>query len=70
MKIALVRAHRMLPPEAKMILTVHDEIVAICPEDMAQECADIIREAMEGVTFLDIPLVAEVNIASRWGEAK
>lgn len=70
MKIALVRAHRMLPPEAKMILTVHDEIVTLCPEDMAEQVADIIREAMEGVTFLDVPLVADVNIATRWGDCK
>jgi DNA polymerase-1 len=70
MKIALVRLHRMLPPEAKMTLTVHDEVVVICPDEMATQVADIIREAMEGIHLLDVPLIADINIAKKWGDAK
>lgn len=70
MKMALVRTHDMLPKEAKMVLTIHDEIVTYCPEHMADEVVAITREAMEGVNALKIPLVADIKIVNRWGEAK
>ena len=71
MKIAMVRAHRMVPEGAKLLLTVHDELVTSCPEHLAEETAEAIREAMEGVQMLKtIPLIADVKIVDRWGEAK
>jgi DNA polymerase-1 len=70
MKVAIVRAQALLPDEAKLMLTVHDELLTSCPEDMAEEVAEIIKEAMEGIDILSIPLVAEVKIAKTWGEAK
>ena len=70
MKLAIIRADAMLPDEAQLILTVHDELLTLCPEDMAEDVAEIIREAMEGINPLSIPLVAEVNIAKTWGDAK
>ena len=70
MKIAIVRAHRMLPPEASLILTVHDELVTRTPTHMADEVAEIIREAMEGIHIIDVPLVADVKIVDKWGAAK
>ena len=70
MKLAIIRADAMLPDEAQLILTVHDELLTLCPEDMAEDVAEIIREAMEGINPLSIPLVADVNIAKTWGDAK
>lgn len=70
MKVAIIRAHRMLPPEAKLILTVHDELLTLCPEEMGEQVKDIICEAMEGINILDIPLIAEAKIAKTWGDAK
>lgn len=69
-KVAMVRAHRMIPDEARMILTVHDEIVTICPRSIADETAEAIREAMEGLNVLKVPLIAEVKIADTWGSGK
>lgn len=69
-KIAMVRAHQMIPDGAKMILTVHDEIVTLTPDHLAEETAEAIREAMEGINVLDVPLIADVKIVQRWGEAK
>lgn len=69
-KLAMVRAHKALPDYSKLILTVHDELVTLCPEDKAEETAEIIREAMEGITLLKVPVVADVKIVQRWGEAK
>lgn len=70
MKIAMVRAHRMVPEQARLILTVHDELVTVTPEDLADETAEAIRLAMEGVSFLRVPLVADVKVVDKWGDAK
>jgi len=69
-KIAMVRAHKMIPEDARMILTVHDEIVTLAPDHVAEETAEAIRTAMEGIDVLSVPLVADVKIVQRWGEAK
>lgn len=70
MKIAMVKAHREIPAASRLILTVHDELVTATPEDIAEETAEAIRTAMEGVSFLKVPLVADVKIVDRWGDAK
>ena len=69
-KIAMVRAHRMVPSEAKIILTVHDELVLIAPDHLAEETAERLREAMEQIQVLKVPLIADIKIVDRWGEAK
>lgn len=69
-KVAMVRAFRTLPEDSHMILTVHDELVTTTPTDHAEETAEIIREAMEGINALRVPLLADVKIVSKWGEAK
>jgi DNA polymerase-1 len=69
-KVAMVRAHQLLPERSKLILTVHDELVVTSPEDEVLEAADRLREAMEGIQVLKIPLVADLKIVDRWGDAK
>lgn len=70
MKLAMVKAHRTLKQDMKIILSVHDELVVLTPEARADECADLVRSAMEGVNILKVPLVADVKICDRWSEAK
>jgi len=70
MKIAMVRAFQMVPETSKIILTVHDELVTTAPQDHAEETAERIREAMEGVNLFKVPLVADIKIVDKWGEAK
>jgi DNA polymerase I-like protein with 3'-5' exonuclease and polymerase domains len=74
MKLALVRAHSCFldEPDINVVLTVHDELVTITPEDRAEETAEAIRKSMEGVHLKEItvPLKAEVYIVDKWGEAK
>lgn len=69
-KIAMVRAHRLLPPEARMILTVHDEIVTMTPTSAADATAAAVREAMENIHVLQVPLIADVKVVDKWGAAK
>jgi len=74
MKLALVRAHSCFvdEPTINLILTVHDELVTITPEDRAEETAEAIRRSMEGIKLsaITVPLVADVKIVDKWGEAK
>jgi len=66
----MVRAYSMIPEEAELILTVHDELVTVCPTNMAEETSEAIRESMEGIKALSIPMIADVRVVTRWGEAK
>lgn len=71
MKIAIVRAHQMIPEGANLVLTVHDELVVWSPEHLAQETAEAVREAMEGINVLKhVPLVADVKVVDNWSQAK
>jgi len=74
MKLAIVRAHSCFvdEPDVNVVLTVHDELVTVAREDLAEETAEAIRESMEGIKLpeITVPLIAEVKIVDKWGEAK
>jgi DNA polymerase-1 len=74
MKLALVRAHSCFinEPDVNVILTVHDELVTLAPEDKADQVAEAIRDSMEGIKLsqITVPLIADVHIVDKWGEAK
>ncbi len=73
-KLAMVRAHSCFvnEPTVNVLLTVHDELVTIAPDHLADETAAAIRESMEGVKLPDmlVPLIADTHIVQKWGEAK
>lgn len=52
----------------RMIMQVHDEIVFECKSEFADEFAHKIKSAMENITQLSIPLVAEFTIGTAWGK--
>jgi DNA polymerase I-like protein with 3'-5' exonuclease and polymerase domains len=69
-KLAMIRAYERVPAEAKIILTVHDEIVTLTPDHLVDQTYAAIKEAMEEINFLDVPLIADIKVVQRWGEAK
>lgn len=69
-KMAMVRAHKLLPQGSKLILTVHDELVTLVPDNLVEQSVEAIRTAMEGINMLDVPLVADITVVERWGDAK
>jgi DNA polymerase-1 len=72
-KLAIIRLNNLLTGDMRLILTVHDEIVCMAPEDQAEECAEMVKEAMlgEGIQkLLRVPLSSDVKIVDRWSEAK
>lgn len=69
-KVAMVRANAALPEGAKLLLTVHDELVTLTPDRLVEESTTAIKDAMEGINVLNIPLVADIKVVQKWGEAK
>jgi DNA polymerase I-like protein with 3'-5' exonuclease and polymerase domains len=51
---------------------VHDELVTVARDDLADSVAEAIRDSMEGVNIpaITVPLIADVKIVDKWGEAK
>ena len=70
LKRAMIDVHAALPPDARMILTVHDELLFEAPEAEAREVADLVRDRMESAVELSVPLTVDVGIGRNWKEAK
>ncbi len=71
-KLAMNRAAQALKEkglDAALILQVHDELIVEAREDIAEEAAKVLSEAMENVISLDVPLLAEARIGKTWAEA-
>ncbi len=73
MKLAMVHVHRRLKEEqlqAKLILQVHDELIIECPASEADTVCRILKEEMEQVAALSVPLTVDAHVGSNWMEAK
>jgi len=71
LKRAMLRVHNALSQNAaRMILTVHDELLIESPEESAMQVAEVVREAMQGAAELAVPLTVDVGIGPNWREAK
>ena len=72
MKRAMIEVHAALAPhaDARMILTVHDELLFEVPKAQADEIAAIVRERMQAAVALRVPLTVDVGIGANWKEAK
>ena len=71
-KIAMIRIHRRLRDEGfstKMILQVHDELVFEVPDGECEPVSTLIREEMEGVMELSVPLKVAITQGKTWGQA-
>ena len=72
MKLAMVEIYRRFKAEgirSKMIMQVHDEVVIDTLNEELDSVKRIVKEAMESVAVLRVPLIAEVNSASTWLDA-
>ena len=70
LKWAMIRLHSALPSEARMILTVHDELVVEAPVEQCDEVSDIMRTQMEQAVEFSVPLTVDIGIGHNWKEAK
>ncbi|MBO7174442.1 MAG: DNA polymerase I, partial [Spirochaetaceae bacterium] len=53
---------------AQLLLQVHDELIFECPKAEAESAAALIRQGMEAVVELRVPLKVSVEIGPRWGD--
>ncbi|MFQ5526459.1 MAG: DNA polymerase I [Thermoanaerobaculia bacterium] len=73
LKLAMIQVDRRLREErsdSDLLLTVHDELVLEAPESDAGAVAAMVREEMERVERLDVPLLVDVGFGPTWYEAK
>ncbi len=72
LKLAMIRVDAGLRtgwPDARLLLTVHDELVFEIPEPQVPDFSDWVRREMQNVYLLEVPLVVDVGSGRTWGEA-
>jgi DNA polymerase-1 len=73
LKLAMIAVDRRLrdeQPGARLLLTVHDELVLEVPEEQVEAVSAMVKAEMEGVADLKVPLVADAGWGKSWYEAK
>ncbi|HEY3380955.1 MAG TPA: DNA polymerase I [Vicinamibacterales bacterium] len=76
LKRAMIDVHASLETRhaqggrARMILTVHDELLFEAPAEEADEIATIVRNGMEQAVALAVPLTVDIGIGRNWTDAK
>jgi DNA polymerase-1 len=72
-KLAMIDLDRALDAagsDARMLLTVHDELVLEVPEGDEEDTETLVREVMEQVTELRVPLTVDTGFGPNWAAAK
>ena len=71
-KLAMVNVYRRMKAEglkSRLLLQVHDELIAECPEDEAEYVKALLTEEMSGAAKLSVPLTANAKTGRTWAEA-
>jgi DNA polymerase-1 len=72
-KLAMIRIHAALAErklQARMLLQVHDELVFEVPPEELETVEALVRDAMEHVVDLQVPLVVDIGVGPNWLDAK
>lgn len=73
MKMAMVKVYRELKKlglRSRLILQVHDELLIDAPEEEAETVKKLLKECMENVVELSVPLPVSVSASYCWGDTK
>jgi len=73
LKVAMINLDKKLSDQnlqTKMLLQVHDELIFEVPEDELELMKRILKEEMEGVVKLDVPLKVDMGIGVNWFDIK
>ena len=71
-KMAMVKLHKELAEkglQSKIVLQIHDELVLDVPKSEVNIVFPLIRDVMENIVTLDVPLVVDINTGNNWLEA-
>jgi len=69
LKLAMLRLREPPTPGARMVLTVHDELVFEVPDAEVDQAKRRVRDAMERAYPLDVPLAVDVGAGKTWKDA-
>ena len=72
-KLAMVKVFKSLKEnnlKSKMILQVHDELIFDVYEDELEKLTNIVKDVMENVYKLEVPLKVDINYGQNWYDAK
>ena len=72
-KLAMVRVDEALREQSlrsKLILQVHDELIVEAPEEEADRVEQLLKQCMEQVMELSVPLTVEIKRGASWYETK
>jgi DNA polymerase-1 len=72
-KLAMIRIHEVMTKErmhSRMLLQVHDELVFEAPEEEVPGLISLVKEIMEGVIALRVPLLVQAAVGDNWADLK
>jgi DNA polymerase-1 len=72
MKLAMIEIHHRFKAEgirSRMILQVHDEVVVDTLRSELEQVTRIVKESMEGVAKLRVPLISDAGTGENWLQA-
>ncbi|HEV8146203.1 MAG TPA: DNA polymerase I [Bryobacteraceae bacterium] len=70
-KVAMIRIDRKLTRmQTKMLLQVHDELIFEAPPEEVATVRAMVKQEMEDVRQLEVPLVVDVGVGDNWRDAK
>jgi len=72
-KVAMVNLYRIIKKEGlrgRLLLQVHDELILECPEKDVESLKKLVKETMENVVKLKVPVKVDVNSGDNWCECK
>ncbi len=72
-KVAMIRLDARIEREAlptRLLLQVHDELVLELEDSARDAVGAVVKEEMEGVFDLDVPLLVDLSFGANWAEAK
>ena len=73
MKIAMINVYKKLKEQklkSKLLLQVHDELLIEAVPEEIEQVKNILKNEMENVITLKVPLIAELSVGTNWLEAK
>ena len=73
MKIAMIKVYKEINKrklKSKIVLQVHDEMMIEAEIDEQEEIKNILKDAMESATTLNVPLIVDISVAKNWYDCK
>jgi len=72
-KLAMIEIDKNLAkisPKSRMVLQIHDELLFEVPEGEVAKVADFVKETMENIYPLDVPLTVNIEAGPSWGDTQ